>query len=59
MINTELIARAICQTGKCKECDKDCLDYKAALRVVEILKLAGVEVLEEKLETIMNRYREK
>ena len=47
MTKTELIARAICQTGKCNECDKDCLDYKAALRVIETLELVGVEVLED------------
>lgn len=47
MTNTELIARAICQTGKCKVCDEDCVDYRAALRVVEALELAGVEVSED------------
>ena len=26
------MAKAICQTGKCLTCDKDCLDYKAAER---------------------------
>ncbi len=47
MTNTELIARAICQCGKCKVCDEGCVDYRAALRVVEALELAGVEVSED------------
>jgi hypothetical protein len=47
MTNTELIARAICQFGHCEKCDKDCIDYRAALRVVEALELAGVEVSED------------
>lgn len=38
MINTELIARAICQYGKCKTCDPDCVDYRAAQRVVKALE---------------------
>ena len=38
MITTELIARAICQHGKCKTCDPDCVDYRAAQRVVKALE---------------------
>ncbi len=37
-IDIELIARAICQHGKCKECDTDCIDYRAAERVAAILE---------------------
>lgn len=44
MINIELIARAICQHGKCKKCDADCVDYRAAQRVVAELEANGVEV---------------
>ena len=46
MINTELIARAICQLGHCKECTEDCIDYRAAQRVVTTLELAGIKVEE-------------
>ena len=28
----EKMAKAICQSGKCATCDKDCIDYKAAER---------------------------
>jgi len=38
MINAELIARAICQHGKCKTCDEDCVDYRAALRVMKAIE---------------------
>jgi hypothetical protein len=38
MNTTEIIARAICQHGKCKTCDADCIDYKAAQRVVKALE---------------------
>ena len=38
MITTELIARAICQYGTCKVCDPDCVDYRAAQRVVKALE---------------------
>ena len=38
MKNTELIARAICQHGKCEKCDADCIDYRAAERVVAVLE---------------------
>ena len=44
MINTELIAKAICQYGQCKTCDEDCVDYRAAMRVVAALESEGVEV---------------
>lgn len=46
MINTELIAKAICQYGQCKECTEDCVDYRAAMRVAAELKAQGVEVSE-------------
>lgn len=38
MITTELIARAICQHGKCKTCDEDCIDYRAAIRVMKAIE---------------------
>lgn len=38
MINTELIARAICQQGKCEKCDEDCVDYRAAQRVMKAIE---------------------
>ena len=38
MITTELIARAICQYGKCKACDEDCVDYRAAQRVMKAIE---------------------
>ena len=38
LINTELIARAICQHGKCKTCDEDCVDYRAAQRVIKAIE---------------------
>ena len=38
MINTELIARAICQYGKCKTCDENCVDYRAAQRVMKAIE---------------------
>lgn len=44
MITTELIAKAICQYGQCKTCDEDCVDYRAAMRVVAELEANGVEV---------------
>ena len=62
MITTELIARAICQHGKCKTCDEDCVDYRAAQRVMkaieaepptellksaeELISKAGVKILQ-------------
>lgn len=38
MITTELTARAICQTGKCKCCDEGCVDYRAAQRVMKAIE---------------------
>jgi uncharacterized protein (UPF0210 family) len=38
MINTELIARAICHCGTCKVCDPDCVDYRAAQRVMKAIE---------------------
>lgn len=37
-IDIELIARAICQHGRCEECDSDCIDYRAAKRVAAVLE---------------------
>jgi hypothetical protein len=47
MIKTELIAKAICQFGQCKKCDEDCVDYRAAQRVVAALESEGVEVKDD------------
>lgn len=65
MINTEFIARAICQHGKCKECTEDCVDYRAAQRIMkaiegespaellkfaeELMSKAGVKILQSDL----------
>ena len=38
MINTELIARAICQYGTCKTCDEECVDYRIAQRVMKAIE---------------------
>lgn len=38
MITTELIARAICKYGTCKECTEDCVDYRAAQRVMKAIE---------------------
>ncbi len=38
MITTELVARAICQYGKCNVCDEDCVDYRAAKRVIKAIE---------------------
>lgn len=43
MINTELIARAICQHGKCKTCDEDCVDYRAAQRVMKAIEKDAIK----------------
>lgn len=37
-LNIEIIARAICQHGKCEKCDADCIDYRAAERVAAVLE---------------------
>ena len=47
MITKELIAKAICQFGQCKECTEDCVDYRAAMRVAAELEANGVEVSED------------
>lgn len=51
MINTELIARAICQHGKCKTCDPDCVDYRAACRVMKAIEKDKEEIPQEIFET--------
>ncbi len=38
MITTELIAKAICNHGTCKDCDAECLDYRAAQRVMKAIE---------------------
>ncbi len=38
MINTELIARAICHHGKCTSCDAECLNYREAQRVMKAIE---------------------
>ena len=48
MITTELIARAICKYGSCKECTEDCADYRAAQRVKVVLEAEGVEINDAK-----------
>ncbi len=40
-LNIETIAKAICQYGQCKECTEDCVDYRAAQRVVAALESEG------------------
>jgi hypothetical protein len=45
MINTELIARAICQYGTCKTCSEDCVDYRAAQRVMKAIEEAKDETV--------------
>ena len=61
MINTELIARAICHHGKCTSCDAECLNYREAQRVmraieaeppVELLKTAEKFVSKAGLELL-------
>lgn len=65
MITTELIARAICKYGTCKTCDSDCVDYRAAERVMkaieaeppaellkaaeELVSKAGIKILQSDL----------
>ena len=43
MITTELIARAICKYGSCKECTEDCVDYRAAQRVMKAIEAEATE----------------
>lgn len=38
MITKEFIARAICQYGSCKECTEDCVDYRAAMRIMKAIE---------------------
>ena len=45
--NTELIARAICQHGKCKTCDEDCVDYRAAQRVIKAIEAEATKETKE------------
>ena len=38
MITLEVIAKAICKYGTCKTCDPDCVDYRAAQRVMKAIE---------------------
>ncbi len=38
MITVEKIAKAICKYGTCKSCDEDCVDYRAAQRVMKVIE---------------------
>lgn len=51
MITTELIARAICKYGSCKECTEDCVDYRAAQRVMKAIEEDKEEIPQEIFET--------
>ena len=54
MINTELIARALCQHGTCKTCDQDCVDYRAAQRVMKAIEEEGpAELLKSAKELVI------
>lgn len=53
---TEQIARAICVTGKCTVCDKDCLDYKAAERIT---KTVIPDVIDNTVDEFINKLSEK
>lgn len=44
MITVETIARILCKYGQCKQCDADCIDYKAAKNVAAFLRSEGVKV---------------
>ena len=53
MITTELIARAICQHGKCKTCDEDCVDYRAAQRVMKAIEADATKKVSEAGDDVM------
>ena len=55
MINTELIARAICQHGRCKTCDEDCIDYKAAQRVMKAIEAEPTTELLKAAEELVSK----
>jgi hypothetical protein len=38
-VGTEVVAKAICHCGSCKDCDSECLDYRAAQRVMKALEV--------------------
>ena len=38
MITCEEIARCLCNGGKCAKCDTDCVDYKSAQRIFELIR---------------------
>ena len=55
MINTELIARAICQYGSCKECTEDCVDYRAAQRVMKAIEAESPAELLKSTEELVSK----
>lgn len=55
MINTELIARAICQYGTCKVCDPDCADYRAAQRVMKAIEAEPLAELLKSAEDLVSK----
>ena len=55
MINTELIARAICQYGTCKVCDPDCVDYRAAQRVIKAIEAEPLAELLKSAEDLVSK----
>jgi hypothetical protein len=55
MINTELIARAICQYGTCKVCDPDCVEYRAAQRVVKAIEAEPLTGLLKSAEELVSK----
>lgn len=55
MITTELIARAICQHGKCETCDEDCLDYQAAQRIMKAIEAAPPAELLKSAEELVSK----
>ncbi len=59
MITKELIAKAICQYGHCEKCDEDCVDYRAAMRVMKAIekeKLSEVDRVLTDLETEVSEH---
>lgn len=55
MITKELIAKAICQHGKCKTCDEDCIDYKAAQRVMKAIEAEPLAELLKSAEELVSK----
>lgn len=55
MITAELIAKAICQYGSCKECTEDCVDYRAAQRVMKAIEAEPPAELLKAAEELMSK----